>query len=146
MPTWYPPRDILTVTSYGLLGTYTVLANEKSTRGNQMINIRTNSSRPPTPYLITAFFLTPRGVGYFCNSSIVKCIEHLTKRYSNNNWGLNFCCYCRVTSNSEFWSVQRSFFKTALVIQVILTIGGRTGRRQKIQNRYKMMSLCHFWQ
>ena len=50
---------------------YTVLANEKMTKGNQMIKIIMNSSRPPTPYLIAAFFGVALGVGYFCKKSYV---------------------------------------------------------------------------
>ena len=51
---------------------YTVLANEKMTKGNQMMKIIMNSSRPPTPYLIAAFFGVALGVGYFCKKSHVK--------------------------------------------------------------------------
>ena len=65
--TWYPASDTATLHSFGGFGSYTVLAKEKITSGNQMMKMTTNNSKPPTPYLIRARFGSALGVGYFCN-------------------------------------------------------------------------------
>ena len=55
--------DNVTVHAVGGLTLKTVLANEKITRGNQIMKMMMTNSNPPTPYLINAFFFMPRGVG-----------------------------------------------------------------------------------